>query len=280
MKALSSNVDPADPGVLVVNFLGTASGLPVPQRSHSAYLVSSADDHVIIDAGEGISRAHAAYGIPFDICRRIYISHTHADHVAGLPMLIQAMRMTRRTRPLEVYAPPGDVSWLLHLLAGMHLHPEEGSFPFSVLPLDGAPWTDHEIEVTAVPNEHLLRRSAAGERLVNLAESFSFLLRHPACTVFFSSDILGVNDILGVSEQAEIIIIDTAHVPLDHIETFATRHRGAHVFLTHVPTEIETQLATRYPDTFRDSAIAVAVDGMRLAVDRERLTVYPDPWRE
>ena len=38
----------------------------------------------------------------------VFISHFHADHVAGLPFLIlEANYVTKRTRPLNVVGPPG-----------------------------------------------------------------------------------------------------------------------------------------------------------------------------
>lgn len=64
-------------------------------------------DHVLFDAGEGVSLAmrNTIYGINY-----IFLSHSHGDHIDGLPGLIRsrASSMGDTTKALTIYYPKND----------------------------------------------------------------------------------------------------------------------------------------------------------------------------
>jgi ribonuclease BN (tRNA processing enzyme) len=260
--------------MLSLTILGTGSGMPSPGRASSACFLASDRDGVIIDAGEGISRGLAASGIPFDACRRIYISHTHPDHLSGLPMLLQAMRLGGRTTPLDAFVPPGSVDWLHTVLTGMHLYPEEWPFAFRILPLGAEPYPPGHIRVTAFPNRHLARKATIAARHGHRAESYSLLASHAEETVFFSSDIVDMDDIFTRTETSCAIIIDTTHIPLHEIESFAMSRPGTQVVCSHIPPELEHVVAERAA-SMRIPNLRFAEDGARLVVEGNRARWIP-----
>jgi len=90
-----------------ITFIGTAAGLPTPERGLPAVLLDFDGDYLLLDCGEGTQRTMMQQG--FGLCRRmrIFITHLHGDHVFGLPGMIQTMNLLNRVHPLEVYGPPG-----------------------------------------------------------------------------------------------------------------------------------------------------------------------------
>jgi ribonuclease Z len=62
---------------------------------------------LLFDCGEGtqlqMRRAHVGFGR----LTKIYISHLHGDHLAGLPGLLMTMSLLSRDRPLAIFGPPG-----------------------------------------------------------------------------------------------------------------------------------------------------------------------------
>ena len=85
--------------------VGSACGFPVPGRGHSSLLLSMSDQSLLIDAGEPCSRSLREAGISFNTIEAILLTHAHADHTGGLPMLIQTLWLSQRTRPLTIFLP-------------------------------------------------------------------------------------------------------------------------------------------------------------------------------
>src|ERR1700675_2917058 len=85
--------------------VGSASGFPAPGRGHSSLLLSLADQSILIDAGEPCSRSLAEAGISFSTIDSVLLTHGHADHTGGLPMLIQSLWLSQRAKPLPLFLP-------------------------------------------------------------------------------------------------------------------------------------------------------------------------------
>jgi ribonuclease Z len=93
------------PEPIDVFFLGTGSGIPSLDRHHPAILFRRAGEHFLFDCGESAQLGMMAAGVSPMKISRIFVSHWHADHFAGLLPLIETLHMSRRTEPLYVYGP-------------------------------------------------------------------------------------------------------------------------------------------------------------------------------
>lgn len=80
-----------------IRTLGCSGGIGAGSRT-SAMLV---DDDVLIDAGTGIG--DLALADLFSI-RHVFLTHAHLDHIAGLPMLVDANFEDDFEEPVSVYA--------------------------------------------------------------------------------------------------------------------------------------------------------------------------------
>jgi ribonuclease Z len=93
------------PAPIELRFLGTGSAIPTVKRGQPAILFHREADFWLFDCGEGTqSRLEQAHVSPLRISK-IFITHWHADHFAGLLPLIETMHLNRRTEPLEIYGP-------------------------------------------------------------------------------------------------------------------------------------------------------------------------------
>ena len=81
-----------------VTFLGTSDGLPSPDRHHASLLVKLASRTILLDCGEPCGHTLKRIGEGFNAIDVVVISHTHADHIGGFPMLLQSMWLERRQR--------------------------------------------------------------------------------------------------------------------------------------------------------------------------------------
>ena len=73
-----------------IKFVGTSSGKASLNRFHSSLLLSSENYNLLVDAGDGISRALLVNGINFNSINGIIFTHLHPDHFSGLPALISS----------------------------------------------------------------------------------------------------------------------------------------------------------------------------------------------
>lgn len=90
-----------------VTFLGTAAGMPTPERGLPSILVEAEGEHILFDCGEGTQRQLIKANASLGRRMKVFVSHMHGDHIYGLPGLIQTMNLINRTHPLDVFGPPG-----------------------------------------------------------------------------------------------------------------------------------------------------------------------------
>jgi ribonuclease Z len=102
-----------------VVLLGTGGMLPLPGRWLSSVLLRANGALTLFDCGEGTQIAWRATGWGFRRLGAVAISHTHADHIAGLPGLLHTVANAGRIEPIELFGPPGtaEVVWGLRRIA-------------------------------------------------------------------------------------------------------------------------------------------------------------------
>jgi len=91
-----------------VVLLGTGSGIPSRRRNHAAIWIRHEGECLLWDCGEGTQRQLLQANLNFMKIDRIFITHWHADHWAGLIGLIQTMNLEKRRKPLYIYAPEAE----------------------------------------------------------------------------------------------------------------------------------------------------------------------------
>src|SRR3954466_15650317 len=87
--------------------LGTGGMLPLSSRWLSCLVIRVNGQLTLFDCGEGTQIAWRKSGWGFRRLGAICISHTHADHVGGLPGLLHAVANSGRTESIEVFGPAG-----------------------------------------------------------------------------------------------------------------------------------------------------------------------------
>ncbi len=250
---------------------GTASGLPVVHRRHASLVVEEDRQRVLIDAGEGIASALLAAGIEFESIARIVISHTHPDHVSGLPMLLQAMHLTRRSAPLHISVPPGRVQWFRDWLRGMYIFREKWSFPFQVQQYGDIAAADSLLRIVPFINRHLENVRELAARHDIPADSYSIHLSSRCCSAVVSADIAAIDDIAAAAATCDLLIVDSTHVGQDEIFAFAALHERIMIICTHIPPDLESAVDALRERSIREAGgrVLYAYDGMEYTLERK-----------
>lgn len=116
-----------------VVLLGTGGMMPLPHRWLSSLLIRVGGQLILFDCGEGTQIAWRSAGWGFRRLSAICVSHTHADHIAGLPGLLHAVANAGRTEELSIVGPRG----LVDVTNGLRTIAPILPFPLTVMELEG-----------------------------------------------------------------------------------------------------------------------------------------------
>lgn len=86
--------------------LGSGGSMPLPRRHLTSMLLRREGDLFLFDAGEGTQVSLRRLSLRWKKIHSILISHTHADHVTGIPGMLMLSSQVNREEPLYVIGPP------------------------------------------------------------------------------------------------------------------------------------------------------------------------------
>jgi ribonuclease Z len=89
-----------------VFILGTGGMMPLPQRFLTSVLVRRNGENLLFDCGEGTQISLKRLNLKWKKISALFISHTHADHVTGIPGILMLSSQVEREKPLYVFGPP------------------------------------------------------------------------------------------------------------------------------------------------------------------------------
>ncbi len=92
--------------------LGCGGMMPLPYRHLTSVLVRREGDLFLFDSGEGTQVSLRRLNLKWKKINAIFISHTHADHVTGLPGIMMLSSQVDRTEPLYIYGPPKTAEYV------------------------------------------------------------------------------------------------------------------------------------------------------------------------
>jgi ribonuclease BN (tRNA processing enzyme) len=94
--------------VTEITFVGTSDAFGAGGRRQSAILLRGASGNALIDCGATTGSGLHELGVSIDEIDVILISHFHADHFGGIPLLLlAALYEENRKRQLQIAGPPG-----------------------------------------------------------------------------------------------------------------------------------------------------------------------------
>ncbi|MBQ3319519.1 MAG: ribonuclease Z [Spirochaetia bacterium] len=91
---------------LEVFILGCGGMMPLPRRHLTSVLLRREGDLFLFDCGEATQISLKKLNLKWKNISTIFISHTHADHVTGLPGILMLSSQVDRTEPLYIIGPP------------------------------------------------------------------------------------------------------------------------------------------------------------------------------
>lgn len=251
-------------------FIGTSSGKTSLNRFHSSFLISTSNYNLLIDAGDGISKALLAQQISYDIIDGILFSHLHPDHYTGLAALIVQMKMIERKKTLDVFIHSELVNVIRNFLIQSYLFPDRMGFEIKYHRFKNNVKFIINDDISFIPrqNSHLDSVSKLDEYKSQSFSSSSFLLNVDDKIVHYTSDVGEKKDLLLFRDnKIDCLISEITHINAEDIINSADKNKfRGQIILTHINDDDLNSLQEyilELPASLK-KRILIASDGLKI----------------
>ena len=237
----SSAAAPSKTGTRFIT-LGTRSGpQPTVSRAQSSNLLTVNGALYIVDAGDGVTRRLTRAGIAIRDIDNIFITHPHSDHTSGLGALLTAEYDLNRTKPVNIYGPPGTEAIFRGLLAYLTVNAEirisDGTRTAQPAQMFfghdvgiGTVFQDGNVKVTAAENTHF--NFPPGSPGFGKYKSYSYRFETPDRVIVFTGDTGPSDALVELAKGADTLVSEVTSV-----EEAQEQRMKAGVWQTMTPAE-------------------------------------------
>jgi ribonuclease BN (tRNA processing enzyme) len=252
-------------------FTGTASGFPSPSRAGSSIVIQIGSKLYQFDAGEGFSSSALKFNIKYNQIEKIFISHSHPDHIAGLFMELQMMYLAARKKRLDIYVPGELLPAMNKTMDLFYLFQEKFAFPYNFKPIRPNPiYRNGDLGVYAYLNKHLVNNERIIKRYkkLNKMQSYSFVIIVNDKKILYSADIDSLSDLTPLIDNVHTIIADGLHVEPEKLLRLCFANKIKRTIVTHLDDK-----AYAKPDKLYKIARKLGVRNFKIAHDGLKLRI-------
>jgi len=242
-----------------LQFVGCGDAFGSGGRFNTCFHLVGKQTNALIDCGATSLVAMHKLAIERNNIETVFISHFHADHIAGLPFFIlEANYVTKRTRPLTIVGPPGLKTRFSEVM--------ECGFPGTKTMELSFPLTLRELEIgkrndvghIRVTPYHVVHDDRAGPCL-----GFRFEVEDKV--IAFSGDTEWTDTLIDIGREADLFICEAftrdkpvaTHMALSLLERHLDQIRPKRLVLTHMSDDM---LAHRAKVPYQTAADGMIVE--------------------
>jgi ribonuclease BN (tRNA processing enzyme) len=246
--------------------LGSSSGLPQASRSTAGYLLKHNGRLSVFDIGGGVTSSFLKRGHDPLLVDRIFISHTHPDHVCELPLFLQLIYLKGRQESVELYLPEEFVEPFKNYIAALYLIPEKLTYDLEIKGYRPGTIFDDSFKIDAIANTHLHSYAELIEKLKlpNKMSCCSFIIECDRQRLMYSADIGCLDDIAEQASRCNIVVIESTHIDLDQFFQFAADSAVERLILTHLGDADEIRELNQMREKYGADNVTIAVDGLEI----------------
>lgn len=241
MAQTSGGASPPKTGTRLIT-LGTSGGPSATVgRAQSSNLLIVNGALYVIDAGPGVTRRLTRAGVRIRDIDTIFITHEHGDHTGGLAELLSAEYDFNRTKPVNIYGPPGTQAVvkgaIQYLTASSEIRISGGTKSVPIAQIlfghdmgTGAVYQDANVKVTAVENTHF--HFPPGSPAYGKYKSYTYRFEASDRVVVFTGDTGPSVAVTELAKGADILVSE-----VDSVEENVTRQIKTGLWQLRTPDE-------------------------------------------
>jgi ribonuclease Z len=211
----------ARPPQLLFACLGSSGAVPSAARDTTSLVVRAGHVVCLVDVGGSPVQKLRRLAVDPLALTAVVVTHTHPDHVYGLPALIQNLIILKRREPLPVYCRVEHVALIRSLLGlfGLTERPDGLDVPVvGIEPREGVTLLDADgFVLTASPNVH--------GRMPNLAVRASVGDR----SLVYSSDTRPCAEVAALARGATVLVHEATFFRPDPTQWHSTARQAGEV---------------------------------------------------
>ena len=216
-----TNTEPSKSGTRLIT-LGTLAGPSLrPERAQSSNLLTVNGTHYVIDAGDRVANRLAQARINGRDIGTIFLTHLHDDHTAGLSMVLSVAWLQNRTKPINVYGPPGTYALVKaavqYFTVSSEIRISDGTRTVPIAQVffghdigTGMVYQDANIKVTAVENTHF--HFPPGSPAYGKYKSYSYRFEMPERVIVFTGDTGPSDAVTDLAKGADLLVSEALSV--------------------------------------------------------------------
>lgn len=251
-----------------ITFIGTGSGKTSLNRFHSSFIIESEDHSLLVDAGDGVSRALLNQHINFHSINSVLITHFHSDHIAGITSLINQMYLRNRENSLTIYVHQNMLKLFLTIINAGYIFPEKLKFDLNIetYQFDQPVILAENIKFTPRQNSHISNKHKIRYKPETEFVSSCLLFELGGHNVFYTSDVGSSEDLYLFREtNINLLIAETTHLSHDDILLAVSELKPDSTYLTHIDESDEAVLID-FVNSHKASNIILACDGLKISI--------------
>lgn len=218
-------------------FIGTGSALESLDRFHSSFLIKNKNYNLLIDAGDGSSKALLSQKINYFSINGILFTHFHPDHFSGLGGLIVQMEVLQRNTPIDIIAHKKLIPFIKDYLHLSYLYEKKLKFKINFIGFEHEDNFDvcDNLKVLSKNNTHIDVYKKYGEVFKNYFSSSSFMFTIGDKKIFYTGDIGNEKDLyLFSDEKINYMITEITHISSEDIINASKKILPENLYLTHI----------------------------------------------
>lgn len=165
--------------------LGTSHGDPTMTRFNSALLLQIGSSSYLFEAGSPVNAMMIRKNLPFADLKAVFVSHSHEDHIGGLPGLIKSLIKRPEERQHTTFMLPEQIviDAVKLFMEATHRPAGDDLVSYSLIS-EGLIYQDENIRVEAVRTKHMAMEAKEGD-----IPSYAFVVDTAEKRIVFTGDI-------------------------------------------------------------------------------------------